>query len=75
MVDAPVGKHVRVEDSKPAKSQTNDKVGEPDGNNGKQRVVTMEHSVATFEGKSSTRRDRTTDPVMITDALSDVREK
>ena len=35
----------------------------------------MEHSVGTFEGKSSTRRDRTSDPVMITDALSDVREK
>ena len=44
-------------------------------NNGKNRVVTMEHSVGTFEGKSSTRRDRTSDPVMITDALSDVREK
>jgi hypothetical protein len=41
----------------------------------KKRIVTMEHSVQTFEGISSTRRDRSGEPVMITDALSDVRVK
>eukprot|EP00980_Cylindrotheca_fusiformis_P027545 scaffold21033_cov168-Cylindrotheca_fusiformis.AAC.2 len=40
----------------------------------KKRVVTMEPSVHTFAGNSSTRRDRS-DPVMITDALADVRVK
>jgi hypothetical protein len=40
----------------------------------KRRVVTMEPSVHTFAGNSSSRRDRS-DPVMITDALADVRVK
>lgn len=38
------------------------------------RVVTMEPSVRSFAGPSSARRDRS-DPVMITDALADVRVK
>ena len=43
--------------------------------NNRSREIKMEHSCQTFEGKSSTRRDRTSNPVMITDALSDVRVK
>jgi hypothetical protein len=45
-----------------------------DDDDKKRRVVTMEPSVHTFAGTSSTRRDRS-DPVMITDALADVRVK
>lgn len=41
---------------------------------GEKRVVTMEPSVRSFGGPSSTRRDRS-DPVQITDALNDVRVK
>jgi hypothetical protein len=40
----------------------------------KKRVVTMEPSVRSFAGASSARRDRS-EPVMITDALADVRVK
>jgi hypothetical protein len=54
------------------KNTTNDNNNTEDEN--KRRVVTMEPSVHTFAGTSSTRRDRS-DPVMITDALADVRVK
>lgn len=46
----------------------------PNDDDSKRRIVSMEQSVHTFAGTSSTRRDRS-DPVMITDALSDVRVK
>jgi recombination DNA repair RAD52 pathway protein len=46
----------------------------PKDDDSKRRIVSMEQSVHTFAGTSSTRRDRS-DPVMITDALSDVRVK
>lgn len=41
---------------------------------GEKRVVTMEPSVKSFAGPSASRMDRS-DPVMITDALADVRVK
>jgi calcium-dependent protein kinase len=49
---------------------------EPGGktDSAKKRIVTMEPSVRSFAGPSSTRRDRS-DPVQITDALADVRVK
>lgn len=56
----------------PTTGKTDTKNNKADDN--KRRVVTMEPSVHTFAGTSSTRRDRS-DPVMITDALADVREK
>lgn len=40
----------------------------------RRRIVTMEPSAHTFAGNTSSRRDRS-DPVMITDALADVRVK
>jgi Protein kinase domain len=40
----------------------------------KKRLVTMEASVRSFSGPSSSRRDRS-DPIQITDALADVRIK
>ncbi len=65
-------KHVRVEQVSPTKAQ-----GKKNDNNNddpKRRVVTMEPSEHSFAGASSARRDRS-DPVMITDALADVRVK
>lgn len=73
-------KHVRMEQSTPNTVTNNGtqiptKTEDGGGNDDpKRRVVTMEPSVHTFAGNSSARRDRS-DPVMITDALSDVRVK
>eukprot|EP00934_Nitzschia_sp_Nitz4_P007100 Nitzschia sp. Nitz4//scaffold2_size372955//179880//181852//NITZ4_000425-RA/size372955-processed-gene-0.506-mRNA-1//-1//CDS//3329546784//7090//frame0 len=66
-VDEKPHKHVRVNDTPVgAKGEA------ADGPNG--ATLTQEPSVRSFAGTSSTRRNRS-DPVMITDALADVREK
>ena len=68
-------KHVRMEQPTPTASQgRSNKTTNTNGDDAKRRIVTMEPSVHTFAGTSSTRRDRS-DPVMITDALADVRVK
>ena len=74
-VEEKPNKHVRVEPETPSaanQGKTNPPNKKDDEN--KRRVVTMEPSVHTFAGTSSNRRDRS-DPVMITDALADVRVK
>lgn len=64
-------KHVRVDAATGAAGNTTT----PTTNAGSEkRVVTMEPSVRSFAGPSAARRDRS-DPVMITDALADVRVK
>ena len=64
-------KHVRVNAEKEGSAKASTTTT---GVAGEKRVVTMEPSVRSFAGPSSTRRDRS-DPVMITDALADVRVK
>jgi hypothetical protein len=55
-------------------SMENVEAGASNTTNSKKRVVTLEPSAHTFAGASANRRDRS-DPVMITDAISDVRVK
>ncbi len=70
-VDEKPNKHVRVEAERDGSGQGGATTVVAAG---EKRVVTMEPSVRSFAGPSSTRRDRS-DPVMITDALADVRVK
>ena len=64
-------KHVRVDE----RVTSSGRVAPPSpSGQAEKRVVTMEPSVRSFAGPSATRRDRS-DPVMITDALADVRVK
>ena len=68
-------KHVRMEQvSTPTIANTSAPSNNKHDEEPRRRVVTLEPSIHTFAGTSSTRRDRS-DPVMITDALSDVRAK
>eukprot|EP00538_Stauroneis_constricta_P000562 CAMPEP_0119570136 /NCGR_PEP_ID=MMETSP1352-20130426/43459_1 /TAXON_ID=265584 /ORGANISM="Stauroneis constricta, Strain CCMP1120" /LENGTH=556 /DNA_ID=CAMNT_0007619801 /DNA_START=741 /DNA_END=2411 /DNA_ORIENTATION=+ len=60
--------------AQPVRSKGKSSKRTPDDGQGEKRIVTMEPSVRSFAGPNSNRRDRS-DPVMITDALSDVRAK
>lgn len=64
-------KHVRVEASAAAGTKM---TGAAANGGSEKRVVTMEPSARSFAGPSAARRDRS-DPIMITDALADVRAK
>lgn len=70
-VEEKPNKHVRVNAEKEGSGKASTTTTGPAG---EKRVVTMEPSVRSFAGPSSARRDRS-DPVMITDALADVRVK